>query len=130
MSTEIKDIPDSFLYEAAAANEAYIEGALDAYHHLSPSSKPEIGPRWVKVVEHRPADGVKGQLMHIKPFRKFHAYDVFPKIYIALIYIGNPDDGLCWHWYEGPHSGWHTKISASDFDQIEYLAESIPSPEP
>jgi hypothetical protein len=30
------DLPDSVIYQAATANEAYFEGTIDAYHHLSP----------------------------------------------------------------------------------------------
>lgn len=122
------DMPDSFLYEAAAANEAYIEGALDAYHHLSPSSKPEIGLRWVKASEQLPlhkAHWITG---------KYGTHDNdFPvrmdgRYYMANIY----DERLA----EELSPKYMLRFDGRDhyedeFSEIEWLLdESIPSSEP
>lgn len=87
-------------------------------------SEKREGPVWVKGSEVKPADGIKNQLLHIRPFKKHHNYDFFEKTYIALIWMGDHDGGAKWHRYEGPNSGWHTKIVVEDWDKIEYLDES------
>lgn len=145
MSNDLKDIPAEELeridqeaakkypnwyteYNEGRAFDGYIKGARSEYlRHLS-RSETALGPRWVKASNQKPADGLDGQILHIKPVKILlsHAY----KIYNALIYMGKHDGGLAWHWYEGSSSGWHTKIALEDWDKIEYLDESIPSSEP
>lgn len=110
------------------ANKAIIEVLNEDVEKLMAeiqSLREAKGMRFVKGSERKPPDGVDGQILHIKPFRKHHKYEMLPKTYFDLIYFGKYDGGLKWHWHEGPNSGCHTKIDPVDWDSIEWLDESI-----
>lgn len=105
--------------KAKKIQNIYIQGRIDQYRHLM-ADRP--GLRWVK--GKKPPDGIDGQILHIKPILGAKHIIGFKIKYVAIIYMGKHDGGLDWHWYDGPQSAWHTKISPEMWENMEWLDET------
>lgn len=122
----LNNLYDGFNITMLGENEARVRAFLGGLQEdLKRLDSQRSGPvSWVKGSIRRPPEGVNSQLLNIRPVKIVHKFDPFPYTYTALIYMGKNDGGLRWHWYDGPHIAWNTKISDDQWDKIEWLDES------